>query len=191
MPPMAELPLAHASWRLKHGLKPSQEQPDERPFSELDIIDLLGRRRKSTQSGHIVSDRATLDAVRRESVRTILDQSTGVLFDAQSLKAWLGPIVYVILDGDKPLYVGRSRQGLRRVFSAHHKGHLFAGHDLMVWSVPSIEAMKKLEELLIEGLKPPHNARYLGHAQRLRDLTGLSITQARAVVKDLREAAGG
>ena len=99
---------------------------------------------------------------------------------------WRGPIVYVALKDDVPVYVGRSSQGLRRVFGKHHKAQAFLGADLMVWCTPTVEDMKTLELLLIEGLVPALNDRQRGRAQRLAEFTGMSTSRARAWAKGRR-----
>ena len=88
------------------------------------------------------------------------------------------------LKAGEPVYVGRSSQGLRRVFNRHHKAQAFLGADLMVWCTGSTEDMKNLEVLLIEGLMPTLNDRQQGRAQRLADLMGVSISRARTLAQE-------
>lgn len=174
---MAELPLAAASRRLRW-----------RNASQRDIKSLLGRQTRNHAPDLTVLTEDGDRAARRGRIRSILDRSHGVLFDAQSLESWRGPIVYVALKDAQPVYVGCSRQGLRRVFSQHHKGQAFIGADLMVWCMPSLEDMYRLERLLIEGLKPALNHRQHGDAQRVAELMGLSVNRARQWVADRRQA---
>jgi hypothetical protein len=119
-------------------------------------------------------------------VKEILDRSTGVLFDVESRECWFSPIVYAALKDNVPVYVGMSRHGLSRIGARHHKARAFLGAELMVWCVPTVEDAKKLEQLLIEGLQPVLNDNLRGRAQRLAELTGMSISRARTLAKEAR-----
>jgi hypothetical protein len=83
------------------------------------------------------------------------------------------PIVYAIKRGEQVLYVGASRQGLRRALSwARPKQPWFPkrkwGDVLIVYWIPPelADYLPELETLFIEELKPIANKRWLGHHGR-------------------------
>jgi hypothetical protein len=85
----------------------------------------------------------------------------------------LGPGVYVLLDGDKPLYVGRGNNLLRRLSGLHHKRDVIDACDtIKMFPCISIQASIELEQHLIGKMQPKYNdgikthilARQLGYS---------------------------
>ncbi len=83
-----------------------------------------------------------------------------VCLDRTQIKAVLGPIVYMIHDSSCVVYVGSSRSGIRRVFTADHfmSDWLKAkAHRIEIIPFRTYEAALSAEYRLIADLKPELN----------------------------------
>ena len=99
---MAELPLAAARRRLEHGLPPpsDDERQIESPFGQVDIK-------------AVISDRCERP---HDEVDDFLAFSRCFSFSGGDVKKLVSPLVYVLMRGNRALYVGMSRAGAQRPF---------------------------------------------------------------------------
>jgi hypothetical protein len=90
-----------------------------------------------------------------------------------------GPIVYLFLDAnDKPLYIGVSRNGVRRAADPdHHMAHVRQDStSVLIYPCESIEKAGALERYLIGTLMPEYNEKY--NPLRCKDLGAKRIMDA-------------
>jgi hypothetical protein len=94
----------------------------------------------------------------------------GIEFTGADVLRLRGPIVYLILRGDRPVYVGMSRNGLQRPFERQHTAvrRFTASDRLQIWPVATIEAALEVERCLIRHLMPIWNMAGLSDAVALR-----------------------
>lgn len=102
-----------------------------------------------------------------------------VLIAGDDLRAMAGPIVYAYFRAGVAIYVGMSRYGLSRPFSAHHhalsKGHeteaLREADQLAVWPCKTVDDAEDLEARAIVALHPTLNSATAPNlARRIADM---------------------
>ena len=81
----------------------------------------------------------------------------GIEFSGVDVLRLRGPVVYLVMRGEQPMYVGMSRNGLARPFGRKHLTGLTEDDRLQVWPVASEDAAFELERLLIARLQPAWN----------------------------------
>lgn len=107
--------------------------------------------------------------VQRDRARILeLLDGDGFEFIGADVLRLRGPVVYLVLRDDRPLYVGMSRYGLGRPFTKIHRalGDLRESDRLNIWPVASGPAAEELESYLIRYLMPVRNI--AGRARALR-----------------------
>lgn len=166
---MAELPLAAASRRLR-GLAPLP--PPRLPPLDADDVELakirlrlerleqkLGVPRPRPVNNALKPYIKTIIERRRAEVLAMIDQSQGFEFTGFDAKRLIGPLVYVLFRGERPLYVGMSAVGASRPLNPLHPviSQVEETDRLMIWPMPSAAEALHLEGLLISRLKPEFN----------------------------------
>ncbi len=151
---MAELPLAAASRRLRYRdqVERGEILPDEPSFSELDSLPIIGHSNLETD----------------EETRKFIEFSRCFSFSGADAKLLISPLVYVLLRGNRPLYVGMSTLGARRPFDPGHHAlrHMQDGDKLLLWPVKNALMAERMERLLIDRLKPALNKQNVTRAIR-------------------------
>jgi hypothetical protein len=173
---MAELPLARASRRLR-VLDPvarrRQLELDElgEIRARLDAIDakLGGNGAAAPHSGDELDIMPIINAASDE-VADFLEFSRCFSFGGADTRALIGPLVYVLLRGNRPLYVGMSTLGARRPFDpGHHALRRIADTDkLLIWPVKNAAMAEAMERELITRLQPAWNRQGRTTAMRQR-----------------------
>lgn len=173
---MAEQPLAAASRRLR-GLKPLRHDLDEVDRLRTRIAALEARLEVIQAPAALKLDITSLISARREQLSAIIEDSRGISFAGSDAKSLIGPLVYVLFRGERPIYVGMSTAGASRPLNPAHPviSQVQDTDRLLMWPVKTAKEALHLEALLISRLKPDLNQRGLTYeAQQLLGLREVS-----------------
>lgn len=96
-------------------------------------------------------------------IESLVVKDSGIELNGKDFLTLCSHGVYLFLDGDYPLYVGRSNNVMSRASSIrHHAGHVREKTTrVKMWTCPDAQAAEKLEHILIDRLKPTYNKRGL------------------------------
>lgn len=91
----------------------------------------------------------------------LLQPEGGIEFKGVDVLRLRGPVVYLVMRGNRPMYVGMSARGLTRPFNSKHHvlNQIHEDDKLQVWPTVGVLAARDLECLLIERLQPEWNER--------------------------------
>lgn len=98
--------------------------------------------------------------------------------------------VYIYLNGDIALYVGSTRNALKRVLAYNHQAYDLRKRATSILFIPckSRTAAFALEKTLIANLQPEGNIRCKNSNVPLAAALGVSETRARELTEELRES---
>jgi hypothetical protein len=97
-----------------------------------------------------------------EEFAKLIIRGSGIMFPGDEVPGLNRPCVYLFVHEGVALYVGKSRNGLSRVFASVHKqaelSRLICS-ELYVWFCESAKMSDKAEKFLISTLRPRFNGR--------------------------------
>ena len=97
------------------------------------------------------------------NIEHLVIPNAGQQFEGTHFRDLLKPGVYVLLKGDRPLYIGVAKRLLQRLGGAQsHEGRTHAMNEcdkVLIYPCVSIEAAYELEKVLIGHIQPTHNKR--------------------------------
>ena len=115
-----------------------------------------------------------------EAFSSLIIKGSGIMFPGDEVPGLNRPCIYLFVHEGVALYVGKSRNGLSRVFASVHKqaelSRLICS-ELYVWFCETAKLAAEAENFLIYTLEPRFNKRLKMPLKLIRDRLGVKNAQ--------------
>ena len=92
----------------------------------------------------------------KEKLLSVLNE--GIEFKRETIDIFNSYIIYIYFKKMKPIYIGMSKDGIRRVLSTRRKKEILEQYDrVWIYRANDLQAAKEAEKILITTLNPKYN----------------------------------
>jgi len=92
----------------------------------------------------------------KEKLLSLLNE--GISFKRETIEIFNGYIVYIYFKKMKPIYIGMSKDGIRRALSTRRRKEVLEQYDrVWIYRANDLQAAKEAEKILITTLNPKYN----------------------------------